>query len=435
MSLSFSPSRFRRPRSGRRRPVRLVAALTAGLLAVVLAACSPGAAEEGPVTISYAVWDQNQVPAMEQIVKKFNETEPEITVDIQVTPWEQYWTKLQTSATGGSAPDVFWMTNAYFPNYADGGVLASLQDRAEQDQLDLGQYVDAMTKAYTWDGKLYGLPKDVDTIGLWYNKALFDKAGVDYPTDEWTWQDVKDAAKKLTDREAGVYGIAAPVADQTGYYETIFQSGGYVVSPDGTKSGYDSPEAIAAIQYWVDFIAEGLSPSVQQMTDTEPESLFTSGKVAMHYNGSWAAIQFAQVPYAAENVDVVATPKGKVPGGVINGLANVMYAKSKHPESAWKFLRFLGSPEAAQIQAATGTVIPATKGTTDAWVKAYPTFNAQCFVDSLAVGSPMPASLHTAEWRTYATQEFTKAFTGDEPVEVVARRVAEQMNGVLADEK
>jgi multiple sugar transport system substrate-binding protein len=154
----------------------------------------------------------------------------------------------------------------------------------------------------------------------------------------------------------------------------------------------------------------------------------------MHYNGSWAAIQFSQDKAFAKKIGVVPTPKGSKPGGVINGLANVMYARTKHPEASWKFLQFLGSKEAAELQASTGTVIPATKGTTDAWVKAYPDFQAQSFIDSLEIGSPMPASLNTAEWRSYATQEFTKAFTGQEPVETVAKRVAAKMNEVLAKE-
>jgi multiple sugar transport system substrate-binding protein len=423
-------------RTGRRTARTAVLAAATAVALVGLAACGGAGGETGgTVELTYGVWEESQVPAMEDIAERFEAANPGITVQIQLTPWDQYWTKLQTAATGGSAPDVFWMTNAYFPSYADGGVLQPLDELVDDGDIDMADYNDAMAEAYTWDGTVYGVPKDIDSIGLWYNKTMFAEAGIPFPDETWTWERVHEVARQLTDPAAGVYGIAAHNTDQLSYYTTIPQAGGSVLAKDKAESGYDSPEAIEAIQYWVDFIDEGSSPTLQQMTDTDPNSMFTSGKVAMIYEGSWAAIQFDAVPYARENVDVAPLPAGRVPGGVVNGLANVMFAQTEYPEEARRFLAFLGSREAAEIQAATGTVIPAFKGTAEQWVQSLPHFHLESFLGGLEVGSPMPASLKTAEWRSYATEQFAKAWTGEEPVEVVARRVADFMDEVLADEQ
>ena len=177
--------------SARRRTVALLAA--AASVSLVLAGCS-GNAGSDKVTLSYAIWDAPQKPAMQKIVDEFEKKNPNIQVKIQLTPWDTYWTKLKTAATGGSAPDVFWMNDANLPNYADGGAIMSLQSRIDADKYDMSNYVQAQVKADTWDGKVYGIPKDVDAIGLWYNKKLFADAGVPVPTADWTQQDLIAAA-------------------------------------------------------------------------------------------------------------------------------------------------------------------------------------------------------------------------------------------------
>lgn len=433
----MNPGRTIRSWTDRRRSGRAVigvAALAAATLA--LSGCSGAGSSNGHVTLTYGIYDEPQLGAMRTIVKDFEAKHPNITVDIQLTPWDTYWTKLQTAATSGAAPDVFWMTNAYFPAYAKGGVLMPLNDVVKKEKLNTSDYLQAQVEAYTSGGQLYGIPKDVDAIGLWYNKQLFKEADVAPPTASWTADDLIKAAQKLTNRSKGVYGIAAQNSDQQSYYTTIPQNGGYVISPDGKKSGFDSPQAIKGIQFWVDLINRyHVSPTLQQMTDTDPDTMFQAGKVAMIYEGSWAVAQWNQVPYAKANVNVAPLPRFNQPGGVTNGLANVISAKTAHPAEAEQFLAFLGSKQAADIQARTGTVIPAYKGTAQEWVKSSPNYDLSVFADELKVATPMPASLNTKVWRTYATNEFTKAWTGAVSVPAAAHAAATEMNQELATEQ
>ncbi len=407
------------------------------LLALMFTACGGGGSSQSgqPVTLRYSIWDKNQAPAMQQIVTEFKKTHPNINVNIEVTPYAQYWTKLETAATGGSAADVFWMNGPNFIKYASNGILTPIDDQISTDKVDLNNYPAALVTLYTFNGKHYALPKDFDTVGLWYNKTLFDAAGVKYPDASWNWTTLQDAAKKLTNPAKGVWGIAAQLADQEGFYNTIPQNGGYVISADRKSSGYDKPETIAGLKFWTDMIQAKSSPSLAQMTDTPPLSMFESGKVAMLYAGSWDAIEFAQNQYTKDKVDVTVLPQGKQRATVIHGLGNVIYANTQHAQEAWEFVKFLGSQEAAEIQAKTGTVIPAYTGTQADWVKAYPSFHVQAYIDELAYAVPYPVSKNTAAWGDVQTKLLTKVWAGQMTVEDGARQLAQQMNQLLAQEQ
>ncbi|WP_311244131.1 sugar ABC transporter substrate-binding protein [Microbacterium sp. WCS2018Hpa-23] len=421
------------PRTSR----RALGALAASAAAVLaLSACSSQAGGEsssgGDVTLSYAIWDENQKPAMEDIAAAFEKENPNVTIDIQVTPYKEYFTKLQTAATGGSAADVFWMNGPNFPLYASNGQLAPLDDAG----VDAADYPQGLIDLYTFDGKLYGAPKDFDTVALWYNKELFDAAGVDYPTAGWTWDDFTAAAAALTDPATGQFGVAASQYGQENFYNSIAQAGGEVISADGTESGYGSPEALAGIELWTDLIEAGSSPTAQQMTDTNPEDFFLSGKVAMFQNGSWAAIAYGDNADIADRVNVAPLPEG--PEGnqsVIHGVGNVANAKSSHLAEAQAFAAFASGEEAAQIQAESGTVIPAFNGTQQAWVDALPQYDLQVYIDALDTAVPYPVSKNTSAWTSIESEVLSQVWSGAVAPAEGLKDLAEQMQTALDAEQ
>ncbi|KQR39572.1 ABC transporter substrate-binding protein [Microbacterium sp. Leaf159] len=421
------------PRTSR----RALGALAASAAAVLaLSACSSQAGGEsssgGDVTLSYAIWDENQKPAMEDIAAAFEKENPNVTIDIQVTPYKEYFTKLQTAATGGSAADVFWMNGPNFPLYASNGQLAPLDDAG----VDAADYPQGLIDLYTFDGKLYGAPKDFDTVALWYNKELFDAAGVDYPTAGWTWDDFTAAAAALTDPATGQFGVAASQYGQENFYNSIAQAGGEVISADGTESGYGSPEALAGIELWTDLIEAGSSPTAQQMTDTNPEDFFLSGKVAMFQNGSWAAIAYGDNADIADTVNVAPLPEG--PEGnqsVIHGVGNVANAKSPHLAEAQAFAAFASGEEAAQIQAESGTVIPAFNGTQQAWVDALPQYDLQVYIDALDTAVPYPVSKNTSAWTSIESEVLSQVWSGAVAPAEGLKDLTEQMQTALDAEQ
>ncbi len=410
------------------RPRRLAVLLLAGALAASLGGCASGQtpASDEKVRLSYGIWDASAEPAMKQIAAAFTKEHPNVSVEVQVIPWEQYWTKLQTAATSGSAPDVFWMSPVNFQLYASNGVLAPF------DNPDTEPYPAVLVDAATYDGKVYGLPKDVSTIGVYYNTELFDAAGLAYPSAGWTWDDYLKTAAVLTDASAGVWGSAAQLAPQTGYYNTIAQAGGYVISPDGKTTGYDQPAAATGIEFWTDQIASGVSPTSQQMTDTSPLDMFAAGKIAMLWGGSWAVSSFSQNEDIKDHFDIAPLPAGSAGNqSTVVSLTNVAFARSPHLSWAQKFATFASGEDAAKIQAATGALIPAYEGTQGAWVDSLPDYNLQVFVDAIDGAVPYPVSKNTSVWTTFESEILSQVWAGETSVSAGLTDLAGKMQRAL----
>ncbi len=156
-----------------------------GAMCISLSACGGGSGSSGQGSsggssggsdgqLTVSIWDNAQLPGLKEIMDDFT-GETGIAVDLQVVPWDQYWTLLEAGAQGGSLPDVFWMHSNYSQKFMSNDILLDLTDRIEQSSvIDLSNYYEDITGLYQLDGKTYAIPKDYDTIGLWYNKTLFD---------------------------------------------------------------------------------------------------------------------------------------------------------------------------------------------------------------------------------------------------------------------
>lgn len=408
--------------------------------ALLLGACGNSSGEEagssGKVTITYGIWDKIQQPAMEAIAEAFEAENENIDVKVEVTPWDQYWTKLEAGAQGGSMPDVFWMHSNEIAKYSEGGVLMDLSETYENSQIvSLDNFPEDLVELYSSEEGLYGIPKDYDTIGLWYNKTLFDEAGVAYPDDSWTWDDLLAAAQKLNDPENGVYGILAPLNRQEGYHNFIFQNGGYVISEDKTQSGFRLDETIEAVQWYADLsVKHGVSPTQSQFAENTNLSFFQSGRGAMGFFGSWMTGEMANNEYTAANADVAPLPEGKQEATIFNGLANSVSANTKSKEAALKFVEFLGTEEAMILQGENGAAIPAYIGTEDSFVQAYSQFNMQAYVDQLEDGVIKPYSAETVRWEDIENNALMPVFNGEKSVKEVAPEIVSGVEAILANE-
>lgn len=408
------------------------AAVAAETSAPAPAATAPAAE---PVSLTFAIWDKNQQPAMQAMADAYTKLNPNVKITVECSSWGDYWTKLDAAAQTQTLPDLFWMHIAQLAKYVKGDMLEPLTDRLAADKFDLTQFPDALNKGGSLNGVQYGIPKDFDTIGLWYNKTLFDAKKVAYPTDNWTWDDMIAAGKTLTDAAAGVYGIAASYDSQQTTYNTIPAAGGYVLSPDGMKSGYDLPATQDGMQCWIDLITkEKISPTQQQLTDSDPGAMFTSGKAAMVFLGSWRLSEMKTNEYTKDKVDVAQFPsfKGKKTP-VINGLTFAMAKTGKNKDATVKFLEFLGTKDAQSISAQMGAAIPAFNGTQDAWVKATPSMHLQCFIDMAKISVPYPSNPSMPVWAPSEQQIFPKAWAGQITLQDACKQMADAMNKAIAD--
>ena len=429
----------------------LAVSVVMGFMALGLVACggsksassesaANGGAEQGASSdeLSVAIWDTNQEPGLKEILDDFTK-ETGIKTKISVVKWNEYWTMLEAGAQGGSLPDVFWMHSNESERYMSNDMLLDLTDKIKaSDKIKVENYPEDIWGLYTYKDHYYAVPKDIDTIAIWYNKKLFDEAGVPYPTSDWTWDDLTETARKLTKSDGSQYGLAVKMDNnQAGYYNLIYDKGGYVISEDKKKSGWDDPKTIEGMQILETWIKEGLMPSAETMSENGEEVLFQSGKVAMVPQGSWMIASYKANEYTAENADIVERPKDAKTGkrvSLYNGLGWAAAKNGKHTEEAWKLIEYLGSEPAQKKQAELGITMSAYKGTSDAWVKSA-NFNLQAYLNMMDDMVIRPYSRTTVSWENADNEIITKVYTGELTMEEACKQMAEQMNEKLAEEQ
>ncbi len=403
------------------------------------------AAEEQPTSIgssvegelSVTIWDEGQRPGLQQIVDEWSK-ESGVKATIQVVDWNNYWTLLEAGATGGELPDVFWMHSNVAQKYMENDQLLDLTDKiAASDKIDLGNYYEGIVNLYQSNGKQYAVPKDIDTIALWYNKTIFDEMGVAYPDDTWTWDHFAEAAAQLTNDEHWGFALA-PGNNQEGYYNTIYSMGGYVISDDKKTSGMDDPNSIKAVKLFTDMIAAGSCPDLATVSETAPNELLSAGKTAMCISGSWMLAGYRDNEYTSTNCDVAVLPYTSSPSdrvSIYNGLGWAAAANTKNPDAAWSLIEYLCSKEGQLKQAELGVTMSAYKGTSDAWVNSVDCFDLNGHMKMLDAKLVFrPYSRDTTVWEDMMIEKLQDAWTGERPVEDVCKDIAAEMNEALAEE-
>ncbi len=395
-------------------------------------------AEVSSDTLTVAIWDTNQEPGLTKILEDFT-AKTGIKAQIQVTPWEQYWTMLEAGATGGSLPDVFWMHSNEISKYSEYEMLLDLTDKIAGSKIvEMDKFPKDIVGIYNWDGKQYAVPKDFDTIALWYNKTMFDEAGVAYPDDTWTWDDFRTACEKLTKSDGSQFGYTLKTGtNQEGWYNVVYDMGGEIINADKTASGMDNPNTIKAVEFITSLVKDGLTPSYEVISENNNEALFEAGKVAMVTQGSWMLANLCNNDYVKANCEVAVLPKDATTGkriSIYNGLGWAASANTKKPDEAWALIEYLGSKEAQQKQSDLGIVISAYQGTEKNWINAYPDFNLQAYLDMTEDMVIRPYSKHTTVWEDMISEKLVDAWTGTKDTATVCKEIATEMNSDLAEE-
>ena len=180
--------------------------LLAALALVLTALPALSARAQDPVTISYFTFSAapDHLETLDEMIALFEAANPGIRVEVETAAYADYFTELQTRIAGGEAPDSFELNYENFVTYASKGALLDLTTAVDAETA--GRYYPEALEAFQLDGVQFGLPASFSNVVLFYNKDLFDAAGMDYPTGEWTWEDFRAAAEQLTDPDAGIWG-------------------------------------------------------------------------------------------------------------------------------------------------------------------------------------------------------------------------------------
>ncbi len=360
-------------------------------------------------TIRINIWDNNQRDGIQQICDDWSKTSG-VPVSVEVVDWDNYWTLLEAGASGGEMPDVFWMHSNTVQMYMENDLLLDLTDYiAKDDRIEKDNYYEGVWDLYNSNGKQYALPKDHDTIALLYNKAIFDQYGVDYPTDDWTYEDMYEAAKKIYDGSNGeIYGVAMNTSNnQDGWYNFVYAYGGQVITDDHKGTTIGSDEAKAGMEMVRKLLTVGAPQAT--VAETGTDSLFQSGKVGMITQGSWminafytaenhADYAWAMLPYADRNNN------GKCDKGerasAYNGLGWAASANVANPDVCYDLIAYLCSEEGQKKQAELGVTMGGMKGISEAFTSAFDGMDVSAFykVEDTADLFFRPYTRNTTVW-------------------------------------
>ena len=320
---------------------------------------TPEPAAEEPVTLRYFTFSAapDHLEDLDQKIAIFKEAHPNINIEVETAPWDDYFTKLQTMIAGGIAPDVFELNYENFVTYASKGVLLDIDPLAAADgSFDETVLHPRASGAFNYNGMQLGLPETFSTVVLFYNKDLFDQAGLAYPAANWTWTDAVAAAEQLTDAEAGVWGLYSPIQFWE-FYKKAAQNGCEFFNADQTEATINSPACVEAVETMVGFVDVGVMPSDADMGGISDGDMFTAGQIAMDVTGIW---MFAAFEGADFEWDIQVEPglKNQATHFFANALS--VFAATKHTEAAWEWVKFFTtSPDMANIRVASGWELPA----------------------------------------------------------------------------
>ena len=345
-----------------------VAGMGIGLGAGVAAAPAPQSGPSGSVTFSF--WgDPAELAAYESVVAAFETAQPGVDVEIAHVPSaDDFYARLTTTYAAGNPPDVFLINYRRYGQYAARGALEPLGPRLRGSAVAHPEdYYPQPLEAFTYDGELMCVPQNISSLVVYFNRDLFDAAGVPHPTAGWTWEQFLAAAKALTKDNNG-----DGITDQHGlgvenslirFTPFIWQAGGELVDDldRPTRLTIDTPEARAGIQFFIDLnLVHRVVPTEPEVLAESDEDRFANGTTAMLLQSRRSVPSLREIQ--GFTWDVGPLPAGPAgPAGILHSDAYCLAAGSENAEAAWAFIEFANGPQGQPIAGTTGRTVPSLR--------------------------------------------------------------------------
>ncbi|GAA0908964.1 sugar ABC transporter substrate-binding protein [Virgisporangium aurantiacum] len=438
----------------------MAAAFVAAALALpMLVACSDDSGDsDGKVTLDYWLWDDKQLPAYQACADEFTKANPNVTVKISQTAWQQYWQNLTTQLASGAAPDVWTDHASYYPQFVTSNQILDIQPFVDKDKVDLSRYQSGLADLFVKDGKRYGLPKDWDTMAVVYNTAhVKDTAGL----DALTWNPVdggsfEQAIRKATVDANGrtgldpgfdknsvkVYGFLPEWQDgsqgQNGW-GLLANANGFTYldkNPWGTKYRYDDPKLAETIAWFKHLIDAGYAPKFDKQSTLGRDAVMDAGQAAFTIVGSWTITSYlggtAKQKYAFAPLPT--GPQGRKTA--INGLSDAIYAGTKHPDQAWAWVKFLGSAACQDIVGDKAVVFPAIRSGAEKALAAHKAAGRDVHVFTDEAAAPggtffLPITDHGNEVSQIVQDAIQSVVLGQAPAADALKKANTQVNALF----
>ncbi|QQA44461.1 ABC transporter substrate-binding protein [Pelagovum pacificum] len=387
--------------------------ITASALALVAGAA------QAQVELKYMMWgDPPEIAVWEQLVSDFQETHPDISISVEVADWDSYWNKLRVTTAGGDAPDIFAMDAPVYPDWQSRGTLLNLQPYIDADPGALDGVYEGPLSSYALEDGYYGMPRDFQTIVLYYNTAMFDEAGLDYPDDSWTLDDLRAAAEALTidkdgDGTIDQWGIGTEAWDMEPFWgPVVYGYGGDIISEDGSTTLLTegaAPEAFAYVQGLFD---DGLIMSEEDLDSYGWDGLY-AGVAAMAFSGHWVVPAYSELDFDWAVAPFPAGPEGRAT--LVNSAGIVASSSTEYPDEAWEFISYVISEEGQSTLAQLGFAIPVNEAaaTGPAYLEQPVEADHQLFVDALDYAHTKPSFLGYEEWSEIVGEPLSMVWRGE----------------------
>lgn len=328
---------------------------------------APAAAPGKKIDLVLMGWSSSPAEneRLQQMVDTYNAANPATNWILSQVP--DYDTKLQVSIAGGSPPDAFYVDAFKFFDLQGANALDNGNEKIENPD----GFVANLKNAFVADGQFYCPPKDFSTLALEYNTDMFDAAGLEYPTADWTWQDLEDAAAKLTNKDAGVYGMVI-TPDMARWLAFLYQAGGSVYNEDATQMTINSPEALEAMNFYAGLVKKGYAVQPSDVSTGWPGEALGQGKAAMVVEGNWI-MSFMKDQFPDTKFGVSELPAGPAQKATMS--FTVCYAApaaGKNLAESWKMINYLTGNEGMAAWTGLGLAMPTRTDLQAPWVEQYP---------------------------------------------------------------
>lgn len=386
-------------------------------------------------TVSYYSFttDQRHMDEMERLIEIFEEQHPDINIDLTTAPFDSYFTKLQTEFAAGNAPDVFELNYENFVTFASRGLLEPLGPFLSGEVgVAEGTFYPAALEAFEYQDTQYGIPITFSTVVLFYNKDMFDAAGLEYPNMDWTWEDVIAAGKTLTNAEERVWGIHQPVQFWE-FYKVAAQAGGGLTLKPTVQ--IDTPANREALHYLVDKTSvHGIMPTEAQMSGMGDTDMFMNEQLGMVVTGIWLFDKFSEATF---NWDIAVEPGQEQKATHFFSNAAVINDKTENAEAAWQWVKFLATdPAVVQTRIETGWELPALSLEASDLLEPYlaqeQPANREAVFESLRYAVNPPVVENQPQLQDIINQELEAARLGTKSVEQALADAQERVEALLA---
>ncbi|KKI89848.1 ABC transporter substrate-binding protein [Bacillus sp. SA1-12] len=411
--------------------VAAIALIGSVIFSGALAGCSNNEGNSGSDKTTINVWGMGEeAKSLPKIAEQFEKENPEIDVEVQAIPWDTAHDKLLTAVASKKGPDVVQMGTTWIPEFASAKALKDLTPHMEDyPELQASNFFEGSVDTTKYEDKVVGVPWYVDTRVLYYRTDLLEEVG--YKEAPKTWEELRDAAKKLAERGEGKYGISIDTKEQTLGFMFARQNGSMLLG-EGNKPLFNEKEFVEAVSYLNGFFEDGSTPK-QDLGIDIVQAFKGEGILPMFISGPWMVkLINDQAPELEGKWATAVLPTKENNLSALGGSNLSIFEYTKNEEAALKFLAYMSKPEVQIEWKEMTNSLPANK---KSWEdkslqenELYKTFGEQ-----MENSQAMPV---IKEWeeiaQTYLTS-FEKIYRGGEDVQKEMDAFNKKAEEILAD--